>query len=179
MSLASSNTRTGRGKVLARREKLELSDYLPYLVNRLGAALVLRFTADALARHGLGIAQWRVLVALSDAGPQRQIDLAGITSLEVSTLSRLITRLVQPGLVTRTRSDRSSREVTVALTGQGAKLVEELIPVARGLERIAIAGLPAAELRAAKSALRRMYQNLMGGAASSASRPRSSPPCPI
>jgi DNA-binding MarR family transcriptional regulator len=146
---------------LARREKLELSDYLPYLVNRLGAALVLRFTADALARHELGIAEWRVLVALSDAGPQRQIDLADITSVEVSTLSRLISRLVRTGLVSRARSDRSNREVAVALTGKGEKLVDDLIPVARELERIAIAGLPAAQLHAAKTALRAMYENLM------------------
>jgi MarR family transcriptional regulator, organic hydroperoxide resistance regulator len=153
--------RTGSGKVLTRREKLNLPDYLPYLVNRLGAALVLRFTEEALARHGLVIAEWRVLAALSDAGPQRQIDLADITSVEVSTLSRLITRLVRAGLVSRARSDRSNREVTVALTGQGTKLVEELIPVARDLERIAIAGLPPAELRVARSALRMMYENLM------------------
>ena len=103
----------------ARREKLELSDYLPYLVNRLGAALVLRFTEDALARHGLGIAMWRVLVALSDAGPQRQIDLAEITSIDVSTLSRLVSRLLRCGLVTRVRSAKSNREVAVRLTAQG------------------------------------------------------------
>ena len=152
---------------MTRREKLNLPDYLPYLVNRLGAAMVLQFTAQALARHGLGIAEWRVLVALSDTGPQRQIDLAAITSIEVSTLSRLITRLVRTGLASRARSDRSNREVTVALTGPGAKLVDGLIPVARELERAAIAGLPAAQLRAAKTALRAMYENLM--------RPRATP----
>jgi DNA-binding MarR family transcriptional regulator len=146
-----------------RREKLNLSDYLPYLVNRLGAALVARFTDEALTRHGLGIAEWRVLAALSVNGPQRQIDLADITSIEVSTLSRLVTRLVRTGLVSRARSDRSNREVAVALTDKGDALVEELIPVARELERIAIAGLPAEQLRVAKTALRAMYQNLMGG----------------
>jgi DNA-binding MarR family transcriptional regulator len=145
---------------LARREKLHLPDYVPYLVNRLGAALVARFTEEALARHGLGIAEWRVLVALSDAGPQRQIDLADSTSVEVSTLSRLVTRLVRSGLVSRARSDRSNREVTVALTRQGEKLVDGLIPVARELERVAIAGVPAAQLRAAKDALQAMYENL-------------------
>jgi len=147
--------------MVKRREKLHLSDYVPYLVNRLGAALVLRFTEEALARHDLGIADWRVLVALADAGPQRQIDIADITSIEVSTLSRLVSRLVRTGLVSRARSDRSNREVTVALTGQGEKLVDELIPVARELERTAIAGLPAAQLHAAKAALRAMYENLL------------------
>ena len=104
---------------------------------------------------------WRVLVALSDNGPRRQIDLSEITSVDVSTLSRLITRLVQMGLVTRARSNHSNREVTVALTSRAEKLVGELVPIARRLERTAISGLPAAELQAAKAALRGMYQNLM------------------
>src|SRR5437868_2841354 len=92
---------------VTRREKVRLSDYLPYLVNRLGSALVLRFSEDALTRRGLSIAAWRVLVALSDSGPQRQIDLSDVTSIDASTLSRLVTRLVQRGLATRTRSNRS------------------------------------------------------------------------
>jgi MarR family transcriptional regulator, organic hydroperoxide resistance regulator len=146
---------------LTRRKKLGLSEYLPYLVNRLGAALVMRFSEDALARHDLSIAMWRVLVALSDNGPRRQIDLSEITSVDVSTLSRLIARLVQMGLVTRVRSNHSHREVTVALTSQAEKLIGELIPIARRLERTAISGLPAAELQATKTALRGMYQNLM------------------
>jgi DNA-binding MarR family transcriptional regulator len=147
--------------LLPRRKTLKLSEYLPYLVNRLGSALVMRFSEDALARHGLSIAMWRVLVALSDNGPRRQIDLAEITSVEASTLSRLITRLVQNGLVTRKRSSRSNREVIVALTPQAERLIGELVPIARRLERTAIAGLPAPQLEAAKTALRGMYRNLM------------------
>jgi DNA-binding MarR family transcriptional regulator len=65
------------------------------------------------------------------------------------------------GLVTRARSNRNNREVTVALTSQAEKLIAELIPIARRLERTAISGLPAAELQATKAALRGMYQNLM------------------
>lgn len=155
------NPVAGKWTFLARRKKLELSEYLPYLVNRLGSALVMRFSEDALARHDLSIAMWRVLVALSDNGPRRQIDLSEITSIDVSTLSRLITRLVQMGLVTRARSNHNNREVTVALTSRAEKLIGELIPIARRLERTAISGLPESELQTTKAALRGMYQNLM------------------
>ena len=144
--------------------KLNLPEYLPYLVNRVGAALVLRFTEEALAQHNLTIAMWRVLVALADRGPQRQIDLSGLTSVDVSTLSRLVTRLMRARLVTRSRSTNSNREVTVGLTPAGAKLVVQLIPIARQLERDATAGLSAAELQTTKESLRRMYRNLVGHA---------------
>ena len=36
---------------------------------------------------------WRVMAALASKGGLRQIDLADLTSIEVSTLSRIVTRL--------------------------------------------------------------------------------------
>jgi len=77
-----------------KRLHLDLDGYLPYLIHRVGSALAGRFTEDTLARHDLSIAMWRVLAALSANGEQRQIDLAAMTSIDVSTLSRLVTRLV-------------------------------------------------------------------------------------
>lgn len=145
---------------VTQRLRLELDDYLPYLINRVGAALVHRFSADALDGRDVSIAMWRVLAALSVNGEQRQIDLAELTSIDASTLSRLVTRLVRLKLVTRRRSQASSREVTVELSPKGRALVDQLIPIARDLERAAAAGLTPAELAAVKRALKRMYGNL-------------------
>jgi MarR family transcriptional regulator, organic hydroperoxide resistance regulator len=77
-------------------------------------------------------------------------------------LSRLVTRIVQMGLTTRTRSRTNSREVVVALSPKGRALVDRLIPVARKLERDAIAGLPERDLDLVRKSLGRMYQNLVG-----------------
>jgi DNA-binding MarR family transcriptional regulator len=145
---------------VTRHSKLNLPDYLPYLVNRVGSAVAARFTEETLAKHDLSIAMWRVLVALHDLGPQRHVDLSDLTSIDVSTLSRLVTRLIHEGLATRARSHNSNREVTVALTAKADRLIAQLIPVARKLERTAMAGLSAAELATTKTALRRMYENL-------------------
>lgn len=142
------------------KSALKLEDFLPYLVNRVGAALVERFAREALTGHALSIDMWRVLAALADNGGQRQVDLAGATSIEASTVSRIVTRLVRAGLVTRSRSETSSREVIVRLSPQGRALVQKLIPVALRLERTAAAGIPPQQLRALKSALRVVYRNL-------------------
>ena len=144
---------------MAARPKLELGNYLPYLVNRVGFALVASFTPDALKPHGLTIDMWRVLAALSNNGGQRQVDLVGMTSIDASTMSRLVSRLVRMGLVTRSRSETSNREVVVALSGKGRALVERLIPIALALERKAGAGLSAKELAVVKQLLSRMYRN--------------------
>ncbi len=103
---------------------------------------------------------WRVLAVLSNNGEQRQIDLAGMTSIDVSTLSRLVTRLVSRGLVTRRRSKTNSREVVVRLSAKGRTVVDRVIPVAKRLEARAVSGLPSKDLAAVKRGLQRIFRNL-------------------
>lgn len=143
-------------------DRLDLANYLPYLVNRLGSALVQNFTASALAQHDVNIDAWRVMAVLANQGAQRQIDLAALTSIEVSTLSRLVTRMVRMGLVTRRRSESSNREVVVELAAKGKGLVKRIIPLAHRLEASASAGIPASDMAAVKRALRRMFENMAG-----------------
>jgi len=140
--------------------KLDLDDYLPYLVNRVGVIIAEQFGAETLAPHGLSIAMWRVMAVLSSAGAQRQVDLAGLTSIDASTLSRIVTRLTQLGLLTRSRSASSNREVTVMLSATGAALVATLVPRARVIEAVAAAGLPVEDVAIMKRCLRRIFSNM-------------------
>lgn len=143
-----------------RRSHLDLGDYLPYLINRVGSALAVQFTEDRLAAQGLSIAMWRVLAVLSSNGGQRQIDLAELTSIDASTLSRLVTRLVRTGLVVRSRSRINGREVVVMLSPKGRAIVDRLIPAALGYEGIVSAGVPKKDLAVVKRSLRKMYANM-------------------
>lgn len=148
---------------MTKRPHLVLDHYLPYLINRVGSAVAEAFTVEALARRNLSLAMWRVLAALSNNGEQRQIDLVSMTSIDASTMSRLVTRLVRAGLVTRSRSKTSNREVVIALSPKGRATVEGLIPIAQGMEKVASAGIPAKELEVVKKTLRTMYANLKNG----------------
>jgi DNA-binding MarR family transcriptional regulator len=148
---------------VADRLHLDLDNYLPYLINRVGFALVERFTADALKEHGLSIDMWRVMAALSSNGGRRQVDLVGMTSIDASTMSRLVSRMVRMGIVTRSRSETSNREVLVALSGKGRALLQRQIPIARRLEQTASAGLSPKELAVVKRLLSRMYLNFADG----------------
>lgn len=153
--------------------KLNLADYLPYLVNRVGSIIADQFSAETLAPDRLSIAAWRVLAVLAANGRQRQIDLADLTSIDASTLSRIVTRLVRFGLVTRTRSATSNREVAVALSAKGSTQVARLTPPARAIEADANEGISAEELAVVKRCLRRMYTNMTNRSATTRSaRPR-------
>lgn len=142
------------------RVQFDLANYLPYLVNRLGGALVADFTATSLAACDLTIDMWRLLAVLSYRGAQRQVDLVDMSSIEASTVSRLVTRLVRLALVTRKRSTTSNREVVIELTAKGRAQVERIIPQAHKLEQMAAAGVPAKDLAVVKRVLRRMYENM-------------------
>jgi MarR family transcriptional regulator, organic hydroperoxide resistance regulator len=155
------------------KRPLNLSDYLPYLVNRVGTIIADQFGTETLAPHGLSIAMWRVLAVLAAEGRQRQIDLADLTSIDASTLSRIVTRLMHLGLATRIRSSHSNREVIVALSAKGGALVARLIPLAREIEADAAVGLSHEELAVVKRCLRRMYANVQRrSVVANASRPK-------
>jgi MarR family transcriptional regulator, organic hydroperoxide resistance regulator len=141
--------------------RFDLDHYLPYLINRVGSIMALRFGEDVLAQFDLTIVMWRVLAALSSHGAQRHTDLAGLTSIGVSTLSRIVTRLVRMGLVVRAPSKTSGREIAVALSERGRRLVNRLIPLGRRYEDIASAGLSKQENAVLRRALRHMYRNLI------------------
>jgi DNA-binding MarR family transcriptional regulator len=166
-----------KAKLVNDSDKLDLDNYLPYLVNRVGTIIADQWGGEQLAPYRLSIAMWRVMAVLASKGGQRQIDLANLTSIEVSTLSRLVTRLIRMGIASRTRSTSSTREVVVKLTPKGKAQVARLVPLALDYEAAAIAGVRPEELALVKSALRRMYGNMNArqradGAAGAGARPR-------
>jgi DNA-binding MarR family transcriptional regulator len=137
----------------------DLGDYLPYLINRAGMRLAARFGHD-IAATGLGVQEWRVLAALAAAGEQRLSGLADLTSIELSTLSRLVGRMARDGLIRRGRAQGDKRALRVALTPKGERKTRDVIPTARRYERAALRGLSAGEARSLKRLLRRVYANL-------------------
>ena len=71
----------------------------------------------------LSLVQYRALVALSVNGEQNVGALAETLGIHPSTATRLCDRLVAKGLIERTTSEESRREVTLALSRAGRALV--------------------------------------------------------
>ena len=139
----------------------DLNCFLPYLLNRAGSRLASIFS-DELRRFGLTLPMWRVMAVLWHKGEQRIIDLVEETSIEQSTLSRLLVAMDGQGLVSRTRNRLDGRAVVVTLSTAGRALTDQLIPLALRDERAAQAGLTAEEIRLLHSMLRRIYRNAAG-----------------
>lgn len=140
---------------------LRLDRYLPYLINRAGVSLANRFGA-VLRREGISLQDWRVLAVLRERDGQRLTELAARSSIEISTLSRLVGSLEAGGLLTRDRDSDDARAIAIRLTPAGEALAARLTPAAELLEKSALAGLSEAEANQLKNLLHKVYDNLAG-----------------
>jgi MarR family transcriptional regulator, lower aerobic nicotinate degradation pathway regulator len=98
----------------------DLRDALVQISFALMAALT-----EVAAEHDLSLTQLRMLGILRDREPT-MADLATFTGLERSTISGLIDRAAQRGLVVRTADPHDGRSVRVSLTKQARGLVPEV-----------------------------------------------------
>jgi DNA-binding MarR family transcriptional regulator len=80
----------------------------------------------ALVNDKVTLPQYRALVVLASRGPQNAGTLADALGVHSSTLTRLCDRLVAKGLLARTESPGSRREVVLELTASGRRLVRSV-----------------------------------------------------
>lgn len=85
------------------------------------------------ALEDVSLPQFRVLVLLSSAGPQRMGALAERLGVTVSTFSRTADRLVVGGWAVREDNPDNRREVILALTEKGSGLVSSVTDQRREL----------------------------------------------
>jgi MarR family transcriptional regulator, organic hydroperoxide resistance regulator len=137
----------------------DLQQYIPYLLNRSAVRIADAFT-DELRAFNITLPMWRVIAALWHDGAMRLGELAQLTSIEVSTLSRTVAGMEGRGLLTRNRNDPDARAVRVELTATGRTLTERIIPLALAYEEAALRGFTPDELEELKRLLRRLYDNL-------------------
>jgi DNA-binding MarR family transcriptional regulator len=136
-----------------------LDSYLPYLLNRAGSRIATSFS-DRIRPLGATLQMWRVLAALRERDGRRMGELSDTTSIEVSTLTRLVDTMEKKGLVARRRDGDDARAVVLRVTSGGRRLTERILPIAEHYETAALVGFSAAEADKLKGALRRLYANM-------------------
>jgi MarR family transcriptional regulator, organic hydroperoxide resistance regulator len=136
-----------------------LTTSMPYLLNRLGVRLGALFSRR-ISPYGLTLPMYRVLAALSEAANQRLGDLSAMTSIDLSTMSRLIGAMVKRGLVSRVRLPTDERTVRINLTPKGAELAIKLMREAQHYEEVAISSLKSSAVSKLKADLARIYDAL-------------------
>jgi DNA-binding MarR family transcriptional regulator len=134
----------------------KLTDSFPYLLNRVGVRMGDLFSRR-IASYGITLPMYRVMAALWETPGQRLNDLAQMTTVELSTLSRLVGTMEKMKLVSRSRLENNARTVAITLTDAGRAMAEELMPIAQHFEQVAVSKLSPSALKALKKTLTDIY----------------------
>ena len=137
---------------------------LPFEIGETAHALRRAFDRRA-ATLGVTRAQWKVLFRLSRTPGLRQVELADILDVEPITLSRIIDRLEEAGLVERLRDPDDRRAWRLEITTKAQPLIAKLRALAEELMDEAFAGLSEDELALMRSKLAKIRDNIAAASA--------------
>ena len=131
---------------------------LPFEIGETAHALRKAFDRRAV---GLGVtrAQWKVLFRLTRHAGLRQIELADMLDIEPITLSRIVDRLEEGGLVTRVADPADRRAWRLHITARAQPLVEKLRQVADEMIAEAFAGIDGKDIEITRQVLARAREN--------------------
>jgi DNA-binding MarR family transcriptional regulator len=136
-----------------------LRDNVPYFTHRIDR-LMDPMIDPYLKEQNFSIEMCRVLFVLSEVGHYNLVALSDATSVKTSTLSRLVGRMVQRGLVSRSRSDTDNRTANVAILPPGQKMIDILMPRIAEIWEMSKQNFSPEELPLLTTYLRRLLQTV-------------------
>ncbi len=120
-------------------------------------ALRKAFTRRA-ASVGVTGAQWKVLFKLTLKPGLRQTDLADLLDIEPITLTRIIDRLQEAGLVERTPDPTDRRAWRLHVTEKAQPVVEKLRAIANEMTAETLAGISLKDVETTQRVLARVRE---------------------
>ena len=100
-----------------------------------------------VVRPRIAPTQFATLATLHRHGPLSQNRLGRIAAMDSATIFGVVSRLLDRGLVITERDEQDARLSIVSLTGEGARLVKGLLPMARYVTEGTLAPLDPDEQR--------------------------------
>ena len=132
---------------------------MAFLINDVGR--MLRTYADQVARRfGMTRAQWALLKRLEANEGLKQSELADMLDLQPITVTRLVDRLCDNGLIERRADPNDRRAKRLFLTPAAQPLMDQLDALANELMNAILEGQPPEKTDAALTYLGAMKENL-------------------
>ena len=115
--------------------KLQLEAFLPYRLNRIGAAVSQDFRSVYGPHHDLTIPEWRVLATLGQFEEMSAKAIGQHSAMHKTKVSRAVRALEERRWLRRHESEEDRREEILTLTAQGEKAYGQIVPKAVAFER--------------------------------------------
>ena len=138
-------------------EKEFVDSYLPYLLARASFSISSEFHAQVEAA-GFTVSEWRILASLSGVKQRTVGELADIVLAKQPTVTKMVLRMVDQGLVMRTACTQDKRQAWVSLTVKGKKRVTPLLKKAAVHEKNVLRELGEQQSHELKSILQQLFK---------------------
>jgi len=112
---------------------------------------------------GMDVPRWRVLAILSEHQPASITELCDHAVIRLSTMTRIVGRMVETGLVTTRSRDADARVTEVLLTDAGRNAAAEVHKLASRAFNHGFEGFSAAEVAVFNAMLKRLFANFGAG----------------
>jgi len=119
-----------------------------------------RRLTQELRGFGLRVPEWRVLASLCARRRCSMSELADLTTIDRTTLTRTVDRMERSRWLARLGDASDLRVTRLALTASGERLFERIWPTVDRLNRVAVEGLPVGAIDKLRGTLERMKANL-------------------
>lgn len=106
--------------------------------------------------------QFIVLAVVADSSHPSQASLCNRTGIDRSTMADIVGRLVQRGLLSRTRAQYDARMYEIQVTAAGRDVLNKAMPVADEVDELLLGAFTEAEKAALTMALKRMTAVMEG-----------------
>jgi DNA-binding MarR family transcriptional regulator len=138
---------------------MAMNDSIGFLIN--DTARLFRRTFDGNIRElGMTSLQWRAVARLNLEPGMRQSELADLLEVEPITLSRMIDRLAESGMVCRKPDPNDRRAWNLYLSDKAQPLMEQLQQEADHVQELALTGLDKQERAQLAQLVERVRTNL-------------------
>lgn len=119
-----------------------------------------RELAQGLRDFGLRVPEWRALAALYSRRGCTTSQLAELSTIDRTTLTRTVDRMQDAGWIERLADGADLRVTRLALTAAGKKMFERIWPEVQRLNELALEGLPKSDIQSLQRILEHMRSNL-------------------
>ena len=144
---------------MAARPAFDLDSHLFFWLTQVIGARDRRLTL-ALKPFGLRVPEWRALAALHARHKCTTSELAELSSIDRTTLTRTVDRMEEAGWLARLSDGEDMRITRLALTAAGERLFARVWPAVAELNDAALAGLSPAAQERLRAMLEQMKSNL-------------------
>ncbi|MEP3246057.1 MAG: MarR family transcriptional regulator [Sneathiella sp.] len=137
---------------------LNLRRFLPYRLTKL-SGIVSRSLADRYSRQfDLTIQEWRILAILGEKPGLTAREVGDLASLDKVHMSRATEKLEKAGRLTRQVVAKDRRAFSLHLTPAGQEILNQIVPLAQGYEKLLLKEFSPDEIEQLDSFLNRLDQ---------------------